>query len=629
MHTFAPKPKSPGLDPPGPASLVPARHGRGGFDTKLPINDPGDAYEQEAGRVTEQVIGMPERPLRGDGASRGSGAGRLQTRQIGAGGLGQYAAPSIVREALDSPGQPLDGATRAFMEPRFGHDFSRVRVHSDAVSARSAKDIGAEAYTVGRDIVFGLGRFKPETHEGKRLLAHELTHTLEQGESPVAVQRKPEEGGQPKRELPSWVMATPKDALPGVPVPGYEVEREKYTWEDHARMLKALTERVLQNGDVLADFYDNLRKAWVDLVIDLGVQDAGLSFAAETVFTILTSLATAWLPAAWSLTVGVVSGTAVNVLGNAAAEKELDQRKKTLKEMMVAPSVKDVGASDARGQLAGLLLDNVAYATWLGATIDNPADLSKFRIPPKFPPVPEQVIRFQVAAAVLRYRSTALYEEHLRQVANDPGHIGGTGMISIEGILYIDIRQGSERDFSWAMKTDPALMKAISGHRVNELKSPKTNDNIPLAVEFVGNRPKDKSGEVPNVDEKPGVPPRVIFGRNTSGGITIYGGNFLGFYQLSRYCNPSEQPLTVPDIWGPGTYSIDPMLGSLSVFDSAHPNGVTPTPLPSTIEFLYQHYRESAECGVALLLQKFIDPTVLHPERGSHTSPDENRFPRP
>lgn len=88
--------------------------------------------------------------------------------------------PPIVHEVLRSPGQPLDSATRAFFEPRFGHDFSRVRVHTDDRAAESAESVSALAYTVGRDIVFGAGQFAPSTSAGRKLLAHELTHVGQQ-----------------------------------------------------------------------------------------------------------------------------------------------------------------------------------------------------------------------------------------------------------------------------------------------------------------------------------------------------------------------------------------------------------------------------------------------------------------
>ena len=114
----------------------------GAIQTKLAINKPGDGYEQEADRVAEQVMHTPEPQLQracpcGGACPKcqteqpGQEKERLQTKRVQASDTGQIAAPPIVHEVLRSPGQPLDPATRAFMEPRFGHDFSRVRVHSD------------------------------------------------------------------------------------------------------------------------------------------------------------------------------------------------------------------------------------------------------------------------------------------------------------------------------------------------------------------------------------------------------------------------------------------------------------------------------------------------------------------
>lgn len=90
------------------------------------------------------------------------------------------AVPGIVYDVLRSPGQPLDASTRAFMEPRFRHDFSAVRVHTDALAAESARAVSARAYTVGSDIVFARDQHRPRTDSGKRLLAHELAHVVQQ-----------------------------------------------------------------------------------------------------------------------------------------------------------------------------------------------------------------------------------------------------------------------------------------------------------------------------------------------------------------------------------------------------------------------------------------------------------------
>jgi hypothetical protein len=88
--------------------------------------------------------------------------------------------PSIVQEVLSSTGQALDAETREFMEPRFGHDFSQVRVHTDERAAAAAQSVSAQAYTAGNDIVFNTGQYTPQTYEGKYLLAHELAHVVQQ-----------------------------------------------------------------------------------------------------------------------------------------------------------------------------------------------------------------------------------------------------------------------------------------------------------------------------------------------------------------------------------------------------------------------------------------------------------------
>jgi hypothetical protein len=96
--------------------------------------------------------------------------------------------PDAVHHILDSSGQPLSAAARKTMEPRFGYDFSRVKVHSDQLAAESARKMNALAYTVGTHIVFAEGKYAPFSDSGQRLLAHELTHVVQQAD---AVQMKP------------------------------------------------------------------------------------------------------------------------------------------------------------------------------------------------------------------------------------------------------------------------------------------------------------------------------------------------------------------------------------------------------------------------------------------------------
>ncbi len=172
--------------------------------TKLAVSTPGDQYEQEADRVAEQVMRMPET----SGHARVNVSGRfsnlqaqrkcagcadsqpgaahedeenLQSKEIA--GQAPYLATKT-QSQIDAlrvgGGQPLPSGVRAFFEPLFGYSFGSVRVHADARAAESAQAVRAQAYTVGHDVVFGPGRFAPETDEGRRLLAHELTHVVQQ-----------------------------------------------------------------------------------------------------------------------------------------------------------------------------------------------------------------------------------------------------------------------------------------------------------------------------------------------------------------------------------------------------------------------------------------------------------------
>jgi hypothetical protein len=125
-----------------------------------------------------------------DGECAACRARRLQ-RRAGGGRSIVAKAPPLVHDVLASPSEPLAASVQAFMKPRFGHDFADVRVHHDARAAESARAVGALAYTVGRDVVFGAGRYAPESREGRLLLAHELAHVVQQagaGPAPAALE---------------------------------------------------------------------------------------------------------------------------------------------------------------------------------------------------------------------------------------------------------------------------------------------------------------------------------------------------------------------------------------------------------------------------------------------------------
>lgn len=121
-----------------------------------------------------------------------SGYEPLQTKRVQANDGYETTLPPIVQEAISSSGQPLDPTTRGFMESRFGHDFSQVRVHTNARAAASARGLNALAYTAGPDIVFAEGRYQPSAGEGRRLLAHELAHVIQQGTKPSDVVQRAE-----------------------------------------------------------------------------------------------------------------------------------------------------------------------------------------------------------------------------------------------------------------------------------------------------------------------------------------------------------------------------------------------------------------------------------------------------
>lgn len=150
------------------------------LQTKLRVGEPGDAFEREADQVADHVMRMPLSGHAHD-AETGEAASTRVSRHASAPATPHaHDAPPSVHSALRSPGSPLDATTREFMESRFGRDFGRVRVHTDREAADSAGSVSARAYTVGNHIVFGRGEYAPASSAGRHLLAHELTHVLQQ-----------------------------------------------------------------------------------------------------------------------------------------------------------------------------------------------------------------------------------------------------------------------------------------------------------------------------------------------------------------------------------------------------------------------------------------------------------------
>jgi hypothetical protein len=186
------------------------------LQAKLRVGAVNDPLEREADAAADRVMRMADPRVSLSAAptlSRKCAAceeeGKEEhplRREAAAGGIDAAVAPPIVHDVLNSPGHPLDPATHDFMAGRFGADFSDVRIHTDAQSARSAAAVGARAYTVGRDVVFGAGQYDPSGDSGRHLLAHELAHTIQQQEGAGA-------GGQVQRDCDDPDFCLPYDTV--------------------------------------------------------------------------------------------------------------------------------------------------------------------------------------------------------------------------------------------------------------------------------------------------------------------------------------------------------------------------------------------------------------------------------
>ncbi len=119
-----------------------------------------------------------------NGECSGCAMKRLSRRAVTGAQSEPHGLPSVVDDVLRSPGHPLDPRSRAFFEPRFGHDFGHVRVLADGRAGEAARSVGARAFSVGRDLVFGANEYAPSTTGGRRLLAHELAHVMQQRHAP-------------------------------------------------------------------------------------------------------------------------------------------------------------------------------------------------------------------------------------------------------------------------------------------------------------------------------------------------------------------------------------------------------------------------------------------------------------
>lgn len=181
-----------------------------GIQTKLRVGAADDAFEREADRVADKVT------TGGSAISGGDAPSPVSPLRIQRLSAVASAGPALVTPgpgaALHEPGETLPGNLRTDMESRFGHDFSRVRIHTDSAADRSAQALNAHAYTYRHDIVFAAGQFAPETRAGRHLLAHELTHVVQQAGAdaggPIRRSSKKDEPSTKPHSCGGWTCTT-------------------------------------------------------------------------------------------------------------------------------------------------------------------------------------------------------------------------------------------------------------------------------------------------------------------------------------------------------------------------------------------------------------------------------------
>jgi uncharacterized protein DUF4157 len=188
------------------------------LQTKLTVGASNDPLELEADRVADQVMAAPSH------ASVRSPLLSIQ-RFAGQATAGEGTAPASVHHVLASSGTPLEFALRQDMEQRFGHDFSRVRIHSGGAAEQSARDVNANAYTVGRDVVFGVGRYAPNTSDGRWLIAHELTHVVQQTSAGEIVEGDESRSVYPRSPDARRPRMVPSRMQSAIPFAGEAVDR--------------------------------------------------------------------------------------------------------------------------------------------------------------------------------------------------------------------------------------------------------------------------------------------------------------------------------------------------------------------------------------------------------------------
>lgn len=239
------------------------------IQAKLKVGGSNDKYEREADAVTDKVVSdkkapgvqrKEEQPLNiQKKCTNCEEEKKVQKKETVDTGEQKREAPALVNEVLQSPGKKLDTEVRRFMEPRFGYSFENVKVHTDYKAAKSANAIQAKAYTSGNNIVFAAGKYNPGTTGGKKLIAHELTHVLQQSSNRKRVQKKAYNLIQTKPAVEPSSKEKPQEELQKEPAETIQrqLAQPQAQPQGHPRAMAALAnmEGYRTNENILFDFW--------------------------------------------------------------------------------------------------------------------------------------------------------------------------------------------------------------------------------------------------------------------------------------------------------------------------------------------------------------------------------------
>jgi hypothetical protein len=611
---------------PGPTGDCKAcKKKRSGLQTKLAVNEPGDIYEQEADRIADQVTAASGHP------AVSSALPRIQ-RLPGQPNGQMDAAPDSVEQALVNPGSPLEPALRGDMEERFGHDFSKVRVHTGEVAEQSARDVNAHAYTVGRNIVFGAGQFTFGTHEGRRLIAHELAHVVQQATSGPGLQRKPKE-----EDLPSFARATPRDPLPGDPVPGVPKNPPKYTDRDRNNLELALLDRHNKNTQHVKLFVDAypaaLLRIWGGYVAEhvteemiKEVEESGWPFWAKLGGFIAREILIAFLfpeleieRLAAKVAYNVAERVGTFSLEEVQAAKEektmesgLEKRSHELREEVGGKTKALEAMLHVLPTIVQGLADDTYYTDWVKDA--RPEDLHLFRIPRAFPELSESQIATLVAQAVAGFLHVkydvlpwvAYHYEGQPDIRNEN---------SISVFFWLDDRE--ESDKSVTVREGPSFWGPESIGK--ELHGPlRAMPRIPLYVELRQREVKSEPLYLPSFAEsvRPELEARIKIHkaiedawptkspaqivRHPGGSIVELWGNLYECFHLYQRIHPDEY-------FGPLVAKYAKGVEELVVGSPYRTATIAAKELAA-------HIRPSVQEGAEVFISQSVEPLILNPE---------------